>query len=185
MNQIEVSHPETLPDLVPLPLPPQLILLPVSGSMVLVVSTQNPPPETYSSSCSLQRFLGWGWGPRGNVSPWGQSHPTASLTPQGPASPLSTICKHLFGRHSKLNSDDTRESAFKIRRLLYKHKAVLSAQKESVFHAVQRPTSSFLPMPAQLSSRQHPPENVCSMLPKASRPPSPPTPEPQSRSGRL
>lgn len=64
-----------------------------------------------------------------------------------------TIFKHLFNRYSKLKSDDTRGSAFKTRKSLYKHEAVLPAQEESVFHALRRPPGSLPPRPAQLSSQ--------------------------------
>lgn len=177
LNQIEVSHPETLPDLVPLPLPPQMTLLPASGSTVLVVSIQNPPPETYSSSCSLQRFLGWGWGPRGNVSPWGQSHPTASRTPQGPASPCPL--------HANTCSADTQNATQMTQGEVLLKSIDCSTNTRRYYRLRKNPPSTLSRGPQAPSSPRQPGSAPGSTLPRMSapccpRPHGPQVPQPQS-----
>lgn len=63
-----------------------------------------------------------------------------------------TIFKH-FNRYSKLKSDDTRGSAFKTRKSLYKHEAVFTSSRRICLPRPPGPPGSLPRRPAQLGSQ--------------------------------
>lgn len=170
--------------------PLQVTLLPTSASLTPVAHTQRSPPEPTLPLGLSRQFLGCDRGPQGNVSPWGQSHPYLLPDPMRPGFPLSTICKHLSNRCSKLKSDDTREipskpiNHFTNTRQYYQLKENPSSMPsgDPWAHSSPRQPSPAQPSAAQLSSaqlRQHPPENFCSRLPEASLTPNSQIPKSQ------
>lgn len=186
MNHIVLPDLEPWPDLVSLHPTPAGDPPPSSS----VHHSRGPhseiPTRDHPSSWSLQTFLGYDRGPQGNVSPWGQSHPHPLPDPVRPGFPLSTICKHLSNRCSKLKSDDTREipskpiNHFTNTRQYYQLKENPSSMPSGDPRAHSSPRQ---PSPAQRSSaqlRQHPPENFCSRLPEASLTPNSQIPKSQS-----